>query len=107
MKRCKVCGYVTYNDEDEFCLKCGAKKEALVDLTEEEIAKLERADATNDCLVRLMNLADQMLETAAEGAEEKLDPGCERVFAITISQALAIKELARAEIATHVKKEKF
>jgi len=48
-----------------------------------------------------------MLETAAEGAEEKLDPACERVFAITIAQALSIKELARAEIASHVKKDKF
>ncbi|MBE6124449.1 MAG: rubredoxin [Erysipelotrichaceae bacterium] len=107
MKRCKICGYVTYNEDDDFCLKCGAKKEMLIDLAEEEIAKLERADATNDCLVRLMQLADQMLETAAEGAEEKLDPACERVFAITIAQALSIKELARAEIASHVKKDKF
>lgn len=106
MKKCKVCGYVTYNDDD-FCLKCGAKKENFTELTEEEIEKLEKADTTNDCLVKLMTLADQMLETAAEGAEEKLDPSCERVFAITITQALAIKELARAEIAAHVKKEKF
>lgn len=107
MKKCKICGFVSFNDDDDFCLKCGAEGDVFEDLTDKEIEKLERADITNDCLVKLMTLADQILETAAEGAEEKLDPSCERVFAIAINQALSIKELARAEIAAHVKKEKF
>ncbi len=106
--KCKGCGYVHEGDEaPEVCIKCGAPKEMFIALTDEEAGKIYRSDFSNDLHMALINLAMQMDEICDAGIEDALDPGCVDVFEKTKTRAWEIKQMAKAELATHQSKGKF
>jgi rubredoxin len=106
--KCSICNLVLESDEQiEVCPKCGAKKERIVELSEEVQQKIYAADKTNALLASLIALSDQILDVAKQGIDINLDPGCLKAFQHAKNEAYSIRQFAKAEIETHVKKEKF
>lgn len=105
--KCK-CGYICEEDKrGNACAKCGAPLETFELLSEESTNKIFNSDRTNDIHMELAALASKMIELANEGEEIKLDPGCVSVFNKVKDASWLIKQLCKAELAGHVKKEKF
>lgn len=106
--KCTMCGFV-YEAEDflEACPKCGAPKEKHVLLTEEEANKIYSSDETNDLHMELVNLASTIVDLCDAGIEINLDPGCLDVFTKAQKMAWEIKQLAKAELQTHMTKGKW
>lgn len=106
--KCTVCGY-TYEAEEaqETCLKCGAPKDKHEELSEEDAKKIYASDETNDLHMELVNLASTISDLCEAGIEINLDPGCVGVFEKAHQMAWNIKQLAKAEMETHMKKGKW
>jgi rubredoxin len=106
--KCSVCNLILESDEQvQVCPKCGAKAQAIHELSEEVQQKIYAADKTNALLASLVALSDQILDIAKQGIEINLDPGCLKAFTHAKNEAYSIRQFAKAEIETHVKKEKF
>lgn len=106
--QCSVCGYI-HDGEDapERCPKCGAPKEKFVALAEDKAQLVEGSRFTNDLHMTLASLLTEVLEVAEAGIEDDLDPGCVVVFKEAQKQARKVRQMAIAEIATHVSKGKW
>lgn len=106
--RCSVCGLIYEGEEvPEKCPKCGAPKEKFRELSPEETDKIYKSDRTNDIHAELITLASKMVELCKEGIELKLDPPCVSLFNNAKDEAWIIKQRSKAEIDSHVKKEKW
>lgn len=106
--KCSVCGLISEGESaPEKCPKCNVPSEKFVALSEEAAAKVYGADKTNDILMHIDKSAASLIELCNEGLEIGLDPGCIASFKGALSRAWEIKQLAKAEIAIHVAKEKF
>ncbi len=106
--KCEVCGYV-YESEEKInqCPKCDAPAAKHEEVAEEAANKIINSDETNQIHMELISLAEAMIEISNRGVEIGLDPNCVKVFNRTISRAVEIKGMARAELLGHVAKGKF
>lgn len=108
MWKCSVCGYIHDNaDAPEVCPKCGATKDKFVKLTEEQEALRTKSLRTNDLHMELCQLMEGVQLLAEEGIEINLDPGCVITFKKALQEAKIIKNITKAEMATHVAKGKW
>lgn len=106
--KCSGCNYmVEAEDAPHVCPKCGAPKEAFKELSEDEKKLVYMSDRTNDLLMKLDALCVKMLKVAEEGLDIKLDPTCVKTFDYAKQQAWIIKQMAKSEIESHVKKGKW
>jgi predicted nucleic acid-binding Zn-ribbon protein len=106
--QCSVCGYKYDGDEPpEKCPKCGAPKEKFVELSADQAQLVQRARKSNNLHIALNSLLEQVLDVAAQGIEDNLDPGCLIVFKNAQEQAWKLRQMSLAEIATHVAKGKW
>jgi rubredoxin len=108
MWKCSVCGYI-HDDVDapDKCPKCGATKDKFVKLTEEQEALIIKSARTNDLHMELCQLMESVQLLAEEGIDINLDPGCVVTFKKALQEAKIIKNIAKAEMATHVSKGKW
>jgi phage FluMu protein Com len=108
MWKCSVCGYVHSGAEaPEKCPKCGATADKFIKLTEEQEALITKSIRTNDLHMELCQLMESVVMIAEEGIEINLDPGCVVTFKKALQEAEIIKNIAKAEMATHVAKGKW
>ena len=108
MWKCTVCGYIHGGAEaPEACPKCGAPKDKLVQLSEEQAALVLKSLRTNDIHMKLCSIMDKVITLCEEGADINLDPGCLVAFKKGIEQSQVFKNIIKAEIATHVGKNKW
>ncbi|MBO8137552.1 MAG: rubredoxin [Desulfotomaculum sp.] len=108
MWRCTVCGLTMESKElPENCPKCRAAKEKLSFLEEEKVKLIKRSQKTNDLHMKLAVLMDEVMAVAKEGEEDNLDPGCVKVFQAAQEKAAEIKQMVKAELQGHMKKEKW
>lgn len=106
--KCDVCNLIIESEEQvNICPKCKANSEHLHMLNEDTKNKIYAADKTNALLATLVSLSDQILKISKEGLDINLDPGCNRVFSYAKNEAYSIRQFAKSEIETHVKKDKF
>lgn len=106
--KCTVCGYIFEGEEAlEKCPFCGAPREKMVEMDEEAAKKVYRSDFTNGLHTDLINMATSIIAISEDGIEDDLDPACVHVFTRAKELAWEIKQLAKAEIANHVRKEKW
>ncbi len=102
--KCQVCNLIVEGDMPEVCPKCGvAHKFVLV----EEPNKVYDSEKTNVLLADLVSLATKLIEISNEGKDINLDPTCYKVFDLVLNKAWDIKQLAKSEIESHVKKNKW
>jgi predicted nucleic acid-binding Zn-ribbon protein len=108
MWRCSVCGYLHIGEEaPNNCPKCGATKDKFVKLNEEQEALITKSSRTNDLHMELCQLMESVQLLAEEGIEINLDPGCVVTFKKALQEAIVIKNITKAEMATHVSKGKW
>lgn len=106
--RCGVCGFIYEGEEaPDICPKCGAPKEKFVILTNEDADKIYKSDRTNDIHMELVTLTTKIVELCKEGIEINLDPPCVMDFEKAKDEAWIIKQRAKAEIESHMKKGKW
>ena len=106
--KCSVCGFVYEGEEaPENCPKCGAPKEKLLALSEEDTKKIYDSDRTNDIHMEIISLAMGIVELAEEGIDINLDPPCVALFKQALDEAWIIKQRSKAEIAGHVSRGKW
>ena len=106
--KCGVCGYIHFGDEaPDKCPKCGAPKEKFIEMTEEQALIIAKAGRTNDLHMIFCHLMDKVIKVCDEGIELNLDPGCLAAFKKGKEQCEVLKNISKAEIATHVMKNKW
>jgi hypothetical protein len=106
--KCSVCGFVHEGeDAPDVCPKCGATKDKILKLSEEDTKKIYTSDRTNDIHMEIINLSMKIVELAKEGIEINLDPPCVSVFNKAKDEAWVIKQRSKAELAGHVSRGKW
>ena len=106
--KCSACNYIYESEEVlEKCPMCGAPKEKMVMLSEEQAEKIYNADMTNDIHSEIVELASKIIGLCELGVEEDLDPMCVKIFTQSNELAWQIKQMSKAEIENHVRKEKW
>ncbi|MEG0314272.1 MAG: hypothetical protein RR646_03305 [Erysipelotrichaceae bacterium] len=104
--KCKVCGMnIEADSTPAVCLKCGAKEFSLLD--EEAATKVYRSDASNDLHMSLIQLCMDIDTICEAGIMDNLDPTCVSVFNKAKDYAWSIKEMSKAELASHISKGKY
>lgn len=108
MWKCSVCGYIHDGEvAPEKCPKCNAPQDKFAALDEDAAALVERSRYTNQLLAVLMDVSDELEGLAMEGIEDNLDPGCLGVFKYVQKAAVEMRQMAKAEIQTHISKNKW
>lgn len=108
MWKCRVCGYIHEGESaPEKCPKCGAPQDKFEAVADDARELIERSRYTNQLLAALMDIGAQLEDLAYEGIEDNLDPGCVRVFNYVQKAAVEMKQMAKAEIQTHISKGKW
>jgi len=106
--KCSVCGYTTEGgNAPEKCPKCGSPSEKYSILPVEDADKIYAADRTNDIHMKIEKQAALIIQLCEEGLEIDLDPGCNAVFSNSKQLGWTVKQMCKAEIATHVAKGKW
>ncbi|HHU80860.1 MAG: rubredoxin-like domain-containing protein [Bacilli bacterium] len=106
--KCSVCNLIIEGEHaPDKCPKCGMPAEKFNELTPEQAKKIYDADETNTLLATLIETADELIKVCHRGLEIKLDPGCVGVFEKAKDALWLMKQLAKAEIETHVKRDKW
>lgn len=106
--RCTVCGYIHEGlDAPDTCPKCGAPKDKFIELNDEDAKKIYISDRTNDIHMELVLLASTIADLCTEGIELELDPACVADFKKARDEAWIIKQRAKAEMETHMKRGKW
>lgn len=106
--KCTVCNY-TYEAENasDKCPLCGAPKEKMPEVSQEQTDKIFDADITNDIHMEIIDLAARITELCEEGIEIDLDPMCVKIFDKSKNFAWDIKQMSKAEIENHTIKKKW
>lgn len=91
----------------EKCPMCGAPMDKHVEVAEEIATKVYNADYTNGLHTEVINLAATIVDLCEAGIEDDLDPMCVKVFTKAKDLAWEIKQLSKAEIGNHVRKDKW
>lgn len=108
MWKCGVCGYIHDGEgAPEKCPKCNAPQDRFEALNDDAAALIERSRYTNQLLAALMDVSDELEGLALEGIEDNLDPGCMGVFKYVQKAAVEMRQMAKAEIQTHISKNKW
>ncbi len=108
MYKCTVCGFIYEGEEaPEHCPKCGAPREKFAQVSDDTKAKILRSRFSNDLHMELKSLLDSVLQIAEQGIEDNLDPGCVKVFTEAKDAAVLLGQMVKAELETHMKKEKW
>lgn len=108
MWRCGACGYVWDGEEPpDQCPKCGAKKEKFVELVDKAMELVEGSRYTNSLHMQLFLLLEQVAETAEDGVDDNLDPGCVKIFKRALEQAEILQQSIKAELQGHMNKGKW
>jgi rubredoxin len=108
MWQCSVCGYVHRGeDAPEKCPKCGAPKEKFEKLSDAQCALIENSRETNEIHMDLFGLLEQAAVLCEEGIDINLDPGCVKIFNELLDVINEKQQEILAEIAIHVKKDKW
>lgn len=106
--KCSVCNYIYEGDEVlDVCPFCGAPREKMDELSEEAASKIYAADYTNGIHSDVINMADSIIALCDEGIDDNLDPMCVKAFTKSKDLAWQIKQLCKAELGNHVRKEKW
>ncbi len=106
--KCTVCNYIYESEEVlEKCPMCGAPKEKMEILSEDAAGKVYNSDYTNGLHTELVNLATNLIDICEDGIEDDLDPMCVKIFTQSRDLAWQIKQMSKAEIGNHVRKEKW
>lgn len=61
--------------------------------------------AFNECILKTIDLVDQMIALADEGDDVREDAGCGVLYGVLRDSAFRIKGLAEAEKAAHIQKD--
>lgn len=108
MWQCSVCNYVHEGgDAPDKCPKCGAPKEKFLSLDEQRIELVKRSRLSNTLLMELDGLLEAIHELALDGIEDKLDPGCVKLFTESRDFAEFARQSLKAEIQNHIGKGKW
>ncbi|MDW7674938.1 MAG: rubredoxin [Bacillota bacterium] len=108
MWRCSVCNFLAEGVEaPEQCPKCGAPKEKFGQLSEDEATLVERSLYSNDLLMELSTLLNEVAIIAEEGIDDELDPGCVKIFQTALENADFLQRSIKAEIINHIGKKKW
>ncbi len=100
-----VCGYIHDGDAPPHaCPKCGAPAEKFTELDDAAANLVERSRHTNALHSRLVTLGREMEAVCKDGIDDKLDPGCVKVFEYALDQAYVIMKLAMTEMQGHMGK---
>lgn len=106
--RCTVCGYIHDGDAPPAaCPKCGAPAEKYEKVDEERARLIDRSRLTNLLEVRLIELLDQVRDTASRIEQDALDPGCVALAKKAQVAAGELSQNVKAELETHMKKGKW
>ncbi|MGE5654539.1 MAG: rubredoxin-like domain-containing protein [Bacillota bacterium] len=106
--RCTVCGYIHDGAQaPEKCPKCGAPAEKFELLTEDKANLLERSRLTNQLLMDLAVLMDEVEEVSQDGIDDNLDPTCIALFTKAKTAAEQFRQMVKAEIQSHISKSKW
>lgn len=106
--KCSVCNYI-YEGEEPLaaCPLCGAPAEKHVELPEDVKEKTYKSDYTNGLHAELVGLAQSIIDLCEAGIDDNLDPTCVKIFKASKEAAWTMKQMSKAEIENHVKKEKW
>lgn len=106
--RCEVCGLVLEEGQlEDTCPKCGSPREKFHEVTPEVSDKIVRSVFTNDLYAEMIKLAVKLEALADAGIADNLDPSCVKIFTRAKTNAALLHQLAKAEIASHITKEKW
>lgn len=106
--RCSVCGLVLEEGQlEDNCPKCNAPRDKFVEISEEVSEKIIRSEFTNDLHAELLHLCEKLEKLAVAGIADNLDPSCVKIFARAKGYAELLKQLSKAEVASHISKEKW
>ncbi|MCK4873282.1 MAG: hypothetical protein KAS72_11195 [Phycisphaerales bacterium] len=109
MKKWKcICGYIHDGDEaPHACPKCGAPADKFTLLDDKQAQLVERSRHTNSLHCRLVDLSRQIEHVCKDGIDDKLDPGCVKVFEASLAHAYEMMKLAMTEMQGHIAKGKW
>ncbi|MFC1856135.1 rubredoxin-like domain-containing protein [Thermodesulfobacteriota bacterium] len=107
MFRCKGCGYIDDERAPDVCPKCGAKKDAFLQLADDAAELIDKSRCTNFIHMEIASLANSILALSESGIEENLDPNCVKLFNYAYDQSTIIKQMINAELEGHMNKKKW
>jgi rubredoxin len=107
MFKCKGCGFIADNKAPDVCPKCGAKKEMFEELLEDAAILIEKSRCTNYIHMEITSLLNSILALSDSGIDENLDPNCVKIFNYCEEQGTIIKQMIKAELEAHMKKNKW
>lgn len=106
--KCIVCGFVHEGKEAPLtCPKCGVTQENYVELDDVATNLIHRSDITNDLHMELVILSMKMEALCTKGIEDALDPTCVIVFSKAKNHVWEVKQMAKAELVSHLNKGKY
>lgn len=106
--KCTVCQYIHEGENaPEACPKCGVGPEKFNLLDEETTNKIYRANESNDYHIKVIELANKMIEISEKGIKDNLDPSCLSAFEKAKQEAWVIKLRSKAEIEKHMNGNKW
>ena len=106
--KCDVCGYVHDGDSPpDRCPKCSAPAEKFTELDEQAATLVERSRRTNALHCRMVSLAREIEAVCKDGMDDKLDPGCVKVFERCLECSYEMMKLSMTEMAGHIAKGKW
>lgn len=91
----------------EICPKCGAPKEQFSALDSALVSLITRSRKTNTLLIEVLTILQHLDETVKAGIDDNLDPSCLNLFNRINDFSLLLKNMIKAEIQTHVSKNKW
>ena len=106
--RCSVCGLVLEEGQlEDNCPKCNATRDKFIEISDEVSEKITRSEFTNDLHADLLHLCVKLGKLADAGIADNLDPSCVKIFTRAKGYAKLLKQLSKAEVASHISKEKW
>lgn len=106
--KCSVCNYIHDGDSaPDKCPRCGAPKEKFNQLPDEKAKLVEKSRCTNQLLMGLATILDQMHSIAEAGIKDNLDPACVAIFTKARDEAKLLNQFIKAEVEVHIGKGKW
>ena len=101
---CEICGYPYEGDNPpDACPKCKGPKEKF---SIEQMNQPNVSIFTKNIhgIMNLETLMTKVIDVAERGIQDKLDPTCVSIFTKAKAEATVIKQMAQAEIKSHISK---